>query len=51
MPRSFSGIHIGYLAPIKNHSPKDYAKIQEWLPLIDAEMWRYERAGLVDTDK
>jgi hypothetical protein len=24
MPRSFAGIHAGYLLPIKKHSPKDY---------------------------
>jgi hypothetical protein len=46
MPRSFSGIHAGYLLPIKKHFPKDYAKILEWMPLADAECLRYERAGL-----
>ena len=44
MPRSFSGIHAGYLLPIKKHAPKDYRKILEWFPLIEAECWRYERA-------
>jgi hypothetical protein len=45
MPRSFSGIHAGYLLPIKKHAPADYRKILQWMPLIDAEVWRYERAG------
>jgi 3'-phosphoadenosine 5'-phosphosulfate sulfotransferase (PAPS reductase)/FAD synthetase len=48
MPRSFSGIHAGYILAIKRYSPSDYRKILEWMPLIEAECWRYERAGLVE---
>jgi len=47
MPRSFASIHASSIFPIKRYAPKDYAKILEWFPLIEAQLWRYERAGLV----
>ena len=30
MKRSFDGIHVGYLAPIKKNAPADYQKILDW---------------------
>lgn len=45
MGRSLAGIDIRFLKPIKEHHPKDYAKIVDWFPLIDAELWRYERGS------
>ena len=47
MKRSFDGIHVGYLAPIKKNAPEDYKRILEWFPLVEAEVWRHEREGLV----
>jgi hypothetical protein len=41
MPRSFSDIHAGYVLPIKKHTPKDYQKILKWMPLVDADLWRW----------
>ena len=47
MKRSFDGIHVGYLVPIKKNAPKDYKQILEWFPFVEAEVWRHERAGLL----
>jgi hypothetical protein len=46
MKRSFDGIPVGYLAPIKKNAPADYQKILDWFPFVEAEVWRHERAGL-----
>lgn len=45
--RTFDGIYLLYLLNIKKCYPRDYAKILEWFPLADAEIWRYERYGRV----
>jgi len=47
MKRSFDGINVGYLVPIKKNAPEDYKNILEWFPFIEAEAWRHARAGLV----
>lgn len=41
--RSFDGIGLRYLWPIKKNFPRDYARILEWFPLADLEVWRHER--------
>lgn len=43
--RTFDGIYLLYLYNIKKHYPKDYARILEWFPLADLEIWRYEKYG------
>lgn len=40
--RSFDGIDLRFLLPIKKHFPKDYQKILHWFPLADLEVQRYE---------
>lgn len=40
--RSFEGLQYAYIKPIKDRFPKDYAKIVEWFPLVDVEIWRFE---------
>jgi hypothetical protein len=40
--RSFEGLQYAYIKPIKDRFPEDYAKIVEWFPLVDAEIWRFE---------
>ena len=45
--RTFDGIYLLYLFNIKMRYPRDYARILEWFPLADAEIWRYERYGCV----
>jgi hypothetical protein len=42
--RSFDGLDYRFLAPIKRHFPRDYARILEWFPLAEAELFRFERA-------
>jgi len=42
--RSFDGVDYRFLAPIKEHFPRDYAKILEWFPLADLELFRRDCA-------
>jgi hypothetical protein len=37
--RSFDGIDWRFLAPIKQHAPDDYARILDWFPLADLEVF------------
>lgn len=39
--RSFDGIDHRFLAPLKRHRPRDYARILEWFPLADLELFRH----------
>lgn len=41
--RSFDGIDARFLYPLKAHRPRDYAKILEWFPLAELEVFRLER--------
>jgi hypothetical protein len=43
--RSFDGLSYQYLAPIRRHYPRDYAKILEWFPLAEMELFRMEKFG------
>ncbi len=43
--RSFDGLNYEYLKPIKERFPRDYARILEWFPLVDAEIYRRDRAA------
>jgi len=45
--RSFDGIDYRFLAPIKQHFPRDYARILEWFPLADLEIKRREYAAQI----
>lgn len=38
--RSFDGIDRRFIEPIKKHFPKDYERIKEFFPLIDADVLR-----------
>lgn len=42
--RSFDGLSVEYLVPIKRHRPEDWRKILEWFPLAEMEVWKYEKA-------
>lgn len=42
--RSFDGLTIDYLAPIKKHRSEDWKVILDWYPLAGVELWKYERA-------
>lgn len=41
--RTFDGLDLRFLAPIKERFPADYARILDWFPLADLEIFR---AGL-----
>ncbi len=43
--RSFDGLHLKYVYQIKKHFPADFKVLLEWFPLIEVELWRYERYG------
>lgn len=40
--RSFDGLDLRFLLPLKKHAPRDYARVLEWFPLADLEVFRYE---------
>lgn len=40
--RSFDGLDYRFLAPIKQHFPKDFERILEYFPLADLELFRME---------
>ena len=43
--RSFDSVTLKYLWQIKRNFPADYRVILEWMPLAEAELWRYEKYG------
>jgi 3'-phosphoadenosine 5'-phosphosulfate sulfotransferase (PAPS reductase)/FAD synthetase len=40
--RTFDGLDLRFLYPIKQHAPADYQRILEWFPLAELEVFRYE---------
>jgi len=40
---SFCGLDYGFMSQIKKHAPDDWQTVLEWFPLIEAEIWRFER--------
>lgn len=41
--RSFDGLDARFLIPMKKHFPRDYARVLEWFPLAEADVFRAER--------
>lgn len=41
---SFCGLDYAFISQIKEHVPEDWETIQRWFPLIELEIWRYERS-------
>ncbi|MEV8166207.1 hypothetical protein AB0O80_10530 [Rothia kristinae] len=39
--RTFDGLDIKFMGPLKEHRPEDYAVVKSWFPLIDLEMIRH----------
>ena len=35
--RSFDGIDMRFLGPLREHSPKDYQTLLDWFPLADLQ--------------
>lgn len=43
--RTLAAFDYQYLKPLATHFPDDFKRIQEWFPLIDLELFRYEKVG------
>lgn len=43
--RSFDGLDYRFMGPLKKHAPRDFARILEFFPLIEADLFRYEKMG------
>lgn len=41
--KTFDGIDLRFLLPIKKHFPRDYQKILEWFPMAELEIFRWEK--------
>lgn len=42
--RSFDGLDLRFLLPLKKHRPKDYQTVLEWFPCADLEVFRWEKS-------
>jgi hypothetical protein len=42
--RTFDGLDLRFLLPLKKNRPGDYRKILEWFPLADLEVFRWEKS-------
>ena len=42
--RTMDGPVLLYSLALKRHAPRDYRTLLEWFPLLESEVWRYERA-------
>lgn len=45
--RTFDGLDLRFVVPIKKHKPLDYQKILDWFPLVDMQVWFLERRGII----
>jgi 3'-phosphoadenosine 5'-phosphosulfate sulfotransferase (PAPS reductase)/FAD synthetase len=43
--RSFDGLDYRFLSKLRERLPRDYARVLEWFPLAEADVFRYERMG------
>lgn len=41
--RSFDGLDLRFALPLKRHRPDDYKRLLEWFPLVELEVFRWER--------
>lgn len=41
--RTFDGLDARFLVPLKKHFPRDFARVLEWFPLAEADVFRAER--------
>lgn len=41
--RTIDGLDYRVVSQLKKHRPQDYAKFLEWFPLLEMEVWRYEK--------
>lgn len=45
--RTFDGIDVRFLLPLKRHKPDDYQRVLHWYPLADLEIWMLEKRGMI----
>lgn len=43
--RTFDGLDLRFILPLKKHRPSDYRKILEWFPMCELEVFRWECAN------
>ncbi len=43
--RSWDGFDARFMIPMREHYPRDYARVLEMFPLAEAEVFRFERMG------
>lgn len=43
--RSFDGLDLRFILPLKRHRPADYQRLLDWFPLAELEVYRWERAN------
>lgn len=43
--RSFDGLDLRFLLPLKRHRPADYQRVLDWFPLAELEVFRWEHAN------
>ncbi|MEI2416202.1 phosphoadenosine phosphosulfate reductase [Orrella sp. JC864] len=43
--RTFDGLDVRFLGPMKRHFPRDYQRVLEMFPLAELELYRFERAA------
>jgi hypothetical protein len=44
--RTFDGLDARFLIPMRKHLPRDYARVLDWFPLAEADVFRAERMSL-----
>lgn len=45
--RTFDGLDMRFLLPLKRYKPADYQQILNWYPLADMELWLLEKRGVL----
>lgn len=45
--RTFDGLDLRFLLPLRRYKPEDYRRILEWYPLAEAEVWLMEKRGMI----
>lgn len=41
--RTFDGLDLRFMYPLKKHFPRDYQRVLEWFPLVELELFRFEK--------
>lgn len=44
--RTFDGLDLRFILPLKKHRPADYKRVLEWFPLAELEVFRWECANV-----